>query len=319
MAAADGIRARAQASIANLGHGFDVLGLCVDAGCDVVEVSRGGKSWEICIAPAAAGALRPTSSECAAIPCEVSRNTAGAAVAALCRDHGISEPLRIRIEKGLRPGSGLGSSAASAAAAVTAANELFGLGLSRLGLIRYAAVGEGVSAGVTHADNVAAALCGGFVICEGRDGLEVQRLEPPGDLRLVIATPHVEVTTRAARAVLPERVTLAEYSRGCGRCAMIVAALLQGDWATFGRALEGSFVDQARGRLIPGYAAVVQAAKEAGALGVVICGSGPSLAAIPPPGMDSAGLATAMGDAFRAAGQDCTTQVVGVGSGATVI
>ena len=254
------VRAKAYSSIANLGYGFDVFAVCVDAASDEVELSLGGRGITLEVEGNGAGA----------IPTRPDRNTAGVALAKLMSDHGLREPVRVRLRKRFRPVGGLGSSAASAAAAVVAANRLFGLGLPRARLVPYAAHGETASAGAPHADNVAAAVLGGFVIAEKRDPARILRIAPRGPLRFAIAMPRLELTTAAARRVLPESVSLEEYSQGCARAGVIVAAIASGDVGALGRAIEGSFAERARAPLVPGYAEVCESARRAGAAGATM-------------------------------------------------
>lgn len=255
------------------------------------------------------------------IPVDSGANTAGVAAIALMTHHGITDGVRLRITKGIRCGSGTGSSAASAAAAVTAVDAFFALGCSREQLVRFAAEGERASAGAAHADNVAAAVFGGLTICDarGRESVGVTHLTPPADLRVVIALPEIKIATSVARAALPEGVPMADYSAGCARCAMIVAALMRGDIAAFGRAVEGSFVDRVRGALIPGFEAVRKGAKAAGAAGVTISGAGPAVAAIMGVDGDPEGVARAMRAGFSQAGVESDIHIAGVADGAAVL
>jgi len=304
------VRARAYASIANLGYGFDVFAVCVHCGFDEVDVS-----------------LRPSGSRLEvegeagrAIPGSIERNTAGVAAARLMRDLGVECPIGIRVHKGVSTGGGLGSSAASAAAAVVAVNRMFGLGLTRRRLVPYAAHGETASAGASHADNVAAALFGGFVVVEKRDPTRVLHLKPRGALRFAIAAPKVSLTTQAARRALPRTVAIEEYSQGCARSAMIVAAIASGDLRALGRALEGSVTDRARAGLVPGFAEVCDSARRAGAAGATLSGAGPSvMAVVDASRVPPQRVAAAMGDAFRRVGLDAETRVARIAGGARVI
>ncbi len=303
------IAARAYTSIANLGWGLDAFGVCVDAASDVVEVRIGGSGLEIEL----------TGSAVAGIPTEPERNTAGRAAAALMRAHDIRRPVRMRIRKGTRPGSGLGSSAASAAAAVVATDALFGLNLPREVLVGFAAEGERAAAGAAHADNVAASICGGFTIVSDGVPPRLVTLEPPASLCFVVVTPDVEVRTSRARAALPETVAIADYARGGARCGAIVAAIMGGDAAALGRAIEGSFVDACRAPFIPGYDRVCAAAREAGATGVVISGAGPTLAAVVGSETDCDAVVRAMTEAFAAAGTASDARVARVAGGARIV
>lgn len=286
-----------------------MFGVCVDAGADEVTVSRGGEGLEIEIVGGEGGGL----------PTEPHRNTAGRAVAALLERQGVRESLRLSILKGTRPGSGLGSSAASAAAAVVATDALLGLGLSREALVAAAAEGERAAAGAAHPDNVAASICGGFVVVSRETPLRLLAWRPAESIGFVVATPDIRVTTSVARDALPSRVSLADYSRGCARCAMIVAAMQTGDAAALGRVIEDSFVDACRESLIPGCAAVRAAARDAGAAGTCISGAGPTLAAVIGPDADGERVAAAMRAAFSDAGLESVARVVSVADGARVI
>ena len=236
------------------------------------------------------------------------------------RDHGLEARLEIRVRKGVPGGGGLGSSVASAAAAVTAANRLFDLGLSRGALVPYAAHGETAAAGAAHADNVAAALFGGFVIVDLQSPTSVRRVRPGASLRFAIAAPRISLTTAAARRALPQRLSIAEHSHGCARAALIAVAMAEGDIAGVGRALEGSFSDRARSKLIPGFPDVCRSARSAGAAGATLSGAGPSVMAV----VDAARaqprrVAEAMREAFRRAGVEADTYVAAAAGPARVI
>lgn len=309
MSRADRVTVRAHASITNLGYGFDVFGVCVDAGFDEVEVGPGRGGIEVAL----------VGDGCDDIPRDPDRNTAGRAIRAVLSEHGPRQSIRVLIRKGTRPGSGLGSSAASAAAAVVAVDRFLELGLSKERLVYFAAEGERASAGAPHPDNVAASICGGFTIVSNESPLRLLSLHPPASLRFVIATPRLRVTTARARGTLPERVSLAEYSRGSARSAMIVAAILSGDAGALGRAIEGSFVDACREPLIPGCRGVFQAARDAGAAGATISGAGPTIAAVAKPDADGDAIARAMAAAFADAGLESDARVVAVAGGACIV
>lgn len=309
MARTDSVRALAHASIANLGHGLDVLGVCVEAGFDLVEAGPCASGMEIAVDGEFADG----------IPTEPDRNTAGRAVRALMQQAGLDAPIRLTIHKGMPPGSGLGSSAASAAAAVVAADRYFELGLSREQLVHFAAEGEQASAGAAHADNVAASIFGGFTIVLAGAPLKVVHLPAPRALGFVVATPRLRVETSRARAALPEQVTLSDYIRGCASCAIIVAAVSSGDVAALGEAIEGSFVDEHRSTLIPGFAGVRSAARRAGATGVCVSGAGPTVAAVVGADANADAVAQAMKDAFLDVGLKCNARFASVGQGARIV
>lgn len=170
--------ATAPCSTANLGPGYDVFGLALDALEDKVKISR--------ISPSARGKINIKNSD-QSIPSKAESNSAGLVVKKMMQDFEISDSTEIEIIKGVPPGYGIGSSAASAAAAAIAYNSLYDLGIDKNKLVGYAAEGELASAGIKHYDNVSASLLGGFVICSiTRESLQFIRLEPPRTSSLLL-------------------------------------------------------------------------------------------------------------------------------------
>ncbi|MGI4834260.1 MAG: homoserine kinase [Janthinobacterium lividum] len=260
------VTVRAPATIANVGCGFDVLGLCLTAPYDTVHLTRTERPG-----------LHIRHLDDYDLPTDPNRNVAGAALLALLR--AVPEPLgfEVTITKGIRPGSGIGSSAASAAGAVVAANALLGNRFSHKELIDMAMYGEAVASGVRHADNIAPAICGGFTLVRAvAPVLDVLALPAPA-LWVAVVHPQFEVRTQAARAVLPTSVPLALAVRQWANVGGLVAGFLTEDNALIGRALEDYIVEPARASLIPGLADAKRLAVAAGALGGGISGSGPSI------------------------------------------
>lgn len=302
-------RARACSSIGNVGYGFDVFGLAVDIAADEVEITPGPPGLHLTV----------TGRDAENIPTNPETNTAGRAVLALLAKAGVAPAFNLRINKGTRSGSGLGSSAASAAAAVVAADALLELNLSRTDLTLLAAEGERASAGAAHTDNVAAAVHGGFVIFSNESPPRVATVTPPAALRIVLALPATRVNTKDARAVLPQSVMVPEYSRGAARAALSALALSNSDIAAFGSCLEGSIFEAARTKLVPGFAAACAAARNAGALGCVMSGAGPTTAAICRADQDAAAIAAALKTGFASAKIDAETFIARSGPPAAVI
>ncbi len=271
-----------------------MFGICVDIGADDIFAIPSPR-WKISIEGTGAEDL----------PTDVRKNTAGLAARILLKNHGIKGAAHLHIHKGIRPGSGLGSSAASAAASVLAVARLYGIPAKADELIACASEGEKASAGASHADNVAASLLGGFTVVTKKQPLTLLQVAPPRQLRFVVAMPEIRITTRASRKALPPKVDLAEYAEGCARASMIVAALASGQVRHFADAIEGSFIDRKRSRLIPGYDEVAKRAKTAGAAAVTLSGSGPSVAAILTPRASAKKVGSAMKAGFRSAGIDC--------------
>ncbi|HEX2106441.1 MAG TPA: homoserine kinase [Nitrososphaera sp.] len=264
----------APCSTANLGPGYDVFGLALDALEDKVKISR--------ITPAGNERISIKNSD-QSIPSVAESNSAGLVVKKMMHDFRISDSIEIEITKGVPPGYGIGSSAASATAAAIAFNALYGLKIDKNSLVEYAAEGEFASAGIKHYDNVSASLLGGFVICSvSRGRLRFIRLEPPEDLVLVIAVPSLDVPnkkTEVARSVLPNMVPLKDVVHNVSGASTIVAGFAAKDVETITRGIDDVIIESARKRLIPGYDNVKQTAISEGALAVTISGAGPSMIA----------------------------------------
>ncbi len=303
-----GVTARAFTSTANLGHGLDVLGLCLDVASDDVTAR---------VAAAGAGmTIRATGVAAEAIPTDPERNTAGRAVRALCAAHDLREDLELHIRKGVRPGSGLGSSAASAAAAVLAVSRLSGLDLAAADLVRFAAEGETAAAGAAHADNVAASLLGGFVLLTEQGPRVLASADPP---RFAVVFPAISVSTAEARAALPGRIEMAAHIGGLRGVAATVAAWQAGDAVALGRSVEGGLADACRARFIRGFDEAVSAGRSAGASGVCISGAGPTLLAFCPPSADPLQIGAAMQAALAGAGVSADVFAAEVGPPARVV
>jgi homoserine kinase len=305
--------AAAPCSTANLGPGYDVFGLALDALEDKVKVSRtypGG------------GRITIKNSD-QAIPSMPESNSAGLVVKKMMQDFEISDSTEIEITKGVPSGYGVGSSAASATAAAMAFNALYDLKIDRNRLIEYAAEGEVASAGTKHYDNVSASLLGGFVICRiSSDRLQFTRLEPPKDLVLVVAVPCLEVPkkkTEMARSVLPKVVPLKDVVHNISGAATIVAGFALKDVETITRGIDDAIIESARKHLIPGYDSVKQNAISAGALAVTISGAGPSMIAFLKTNKNAKMVAAAMAKGFKETGVESRTFVCRASKGARLL
>lgn len=257
------------ATVANISCGFDVLGLCLGSAGDIMRISKND-----------AATLKITQSEGPNLPLAPKENVAGVAAQALLNHLGIEDGFTIDIAKKIKPGSGIGSSAASAAGAVFGINELLGSPLSSRELIPFAMAGEALVSGAPHADNVAPALLGGITLIRSYDPLEVVTLPVPGQLRVVVIHPQLEVKTADARSVLRQQIPLKTAISQWGNLAALVSALYTEDYDLLSRCLVDSVAEPHRSALIPGFEMVKQAALEAGALGSGISGSGPSAFAL---------------------------------------
>lgn len=306
--------AAAPCSTANLGPGYDVFGLALDALEDKVKVSR--------TYPDGGGRITIKNSD-QAIPSMPESNSAGLVVKKMMQDFEISDSTEIEVTKGVPSGYGVGSSAASAAAAAMAFNALYDLRIDRNRLVEYAAEGEVASAGTKHYDNVSASLLGGFVICRvASDRTQFIRLEPPEDLALVVAVPCLEVPkkkTEVARSVLPKMVPLKDVVYNISGAATIVAGFALKDVETITRGIDDVIIESARKHLIPGYDSVKQNAISAGALAVTISGAGPSMIAFLKTNKNAKTVAAAMANGFKEAGVESRTFVCRASKGARLL
>jgi len=302
----------APSTSANLGPGFDVFGLALDAFHDKVEIaaSTGGLELEI---------TGPNSED---VPLAPEMNSAGLAVKELLARLGLNVGIKIRIQKGVPVAKGLGSSAASAAAAVVGLNHMLDLNLSPNKLVHAAARGEKAVAGAAHADNAAAAVLGGFILIQSHSPFSAVSFPAPRAMEIALAIPDVQTAhnkTAVARSVIPDRVPLGNVTRNVGNAASIVAGFLSGDIGLIGRGMVDTIVEPARAHLVPGYSEVRKAALEAGAAGAAISGAGPTMIAI----VDSmkapaSPVAKAMKNALESTGVGCRALVTKPACGAVV-
>lgn len=265
------IAAYAPGSVSNVACGFDVLGFALDEPGDIVVAApQDGPGVTIAGIEGDAGRL----------PLDPARNTAGAAVMALLRRLETTRGVTLTIHKGLPLASGIGSSGASAVAAVVATNELLGRPASLDLLLACAMAGEQAGCGAMHPDNVAPSLYGGFVLARSADPPDVVRLPVPAGLACAVLHPQVEVQTGISRALLGDEVKLRDAVRQWGNLGALVASLFMGDHALLSRSLEDVIAEPKRAPLVPGFYAVKAAALAAGALGCSLSGSGPSVFAL---------------------------------------
>ena len=306
--------AAAPCSTANLGPGYDVFGLALDAFEDKVKVSRASSDGE--------GRISIKNSD-QAIPSTPESNSAGLVAKKMMQDFGISYNTEIEVTKGVPSGYGVGSSAASAAAAAMAFSTLYDLKIDKNRLVEYAAEGEVASAGTKHYDNVSASLLGGFVVCRiASNRLQFTRLEPPKDLVLVIAVPWLEVPkkkTEVARSVLPKVVPLKDVVHNISGAATIVAGFALKDVETITKGIDDAIIEPARKHLIPGYDSVKQNAISAGALAVTISGAGPSMIAFLKTSKNAKTVAAAMVKGFKETGIESSTFVCRASKGARLL
>ena len=263
------VSAFAPASVGNVGVGFDVLGHAFEGIGDKVTLTA-SESDGIVI-----GSIVGLTSE---LPLDPELNTASRPLLAMQRDLDISQGVQVDIHKGIPLGSGMGGSAASAVAAVVAADDLWQLDLNWAQLLSYALMGEEIASGAAHPDNVAASLIGGLVLCEQvKDEIHPTRLPVPKDLRCVLIHPETTIATQEARALLGSHISLDDYVRQSQNLAGFIAGCCRGDTEQISRCLKDLVIEPQRSSLIPGFEAMQDAAIRAGALGMSISGSGPSV------------------------------------------
>ncbi len=299
----------APATIANLGPGFDVFGLALSEPVDVVEarVSKSGMKISSI-----------TGVSAASLPRDPKLNTVCIAAARVMEIIGCRGGLEFEIRKGIKPGGGMGSSGAGAAAGAVIANELFNGGLPKSKLIEAAAVAEGRVAGSIHYDNVTPAIAGGFTIVTSIEPFEYVALDLP-KMKIAVAKPAIEVPTREARKILPKEVPLRDAVANVGRATAMVAALGRGDLKLLGRCMVDAIAEPVRAPLVPGFSEVRRAAIDAGALGAAMAGSGPAVFAIVEPRGDAKKIAAVMREAFEGAGLKCETIITSPGDGVRVV
>lgn len=301
-------RAFAPATVANLGPGYDVLGLALDP-----ALGLGDTCAVRCVAgEGIAIAVEGDGGRLSTHPAE---NCASVAARAVLERAGVRMGLEMRLRKGLPLGSGLGSSAASSAAAALATNLALGSPLSRLALVDCARAGEAVAAGTPHPDNVAPSLLGGLLLMVervsgdalaagagaapahpggGMPAVEIVRLPVPEALRVAVVIPELEVRTADARAAIPARVPVGDAVHNLGAIALFVSALYDGDLARLGQATRDRLHQPYRIPLMRGFEEARRAALAAGALGAGMSGSGPAMFAL----AEGDAAARACGEAF---------------------
>ena len=259
------IKVKAPATIANLVCGFDVLGLCIKRPCDIMEVSlRDDRKVSI------------KSADGYPLPADPALNTAGAPLLEMIKELDLDIGFDISIQKNIKPGSGIGSSAASAAGAVVAANYLLNHPFSKEDLVRLAMFGEKVASGVKHADNVAPCIYGGITLVRSIFPLDIIPIPAP-ELYITILHPQIELRTEDARLILRKEVSLKKAVKQWGNIAGLVAGLMKEDYGLISRSLEDVIIEPVRSVLIPGFDEVKKRSLQAGALGGGISGSGPSV------------------------------------------
>lgn len=293
------------ASIANLGPGFDSFAIAIKHPYELVTVT-GSPSDTLSLRIISKGDFR--------VPEQVERNTAGISARHYLEDFNITGDFTIELDKGIRPGGGLGSSAASASGTLFALNEMF----HRLGsdtIIQYASKGEKVSSGTIHHDNVSASVLGGLVLNDGERFLKVDVAEFP----VAIVTPTLELKTEDSRKILGESVPIHELVRHISASSLLLHAFMIGDLKQIGKYVNfDNVVEKRRSSLIPGYSQVKKSALMNGAYGVAISGAGPSMFAFGDK-EDLRNVADGMAEAFMSNGVSSVSTVTETSNTGTMV
>lgn len=262
------IKVTAPASVSNVGPGFDIMGFAIDQVSDELIIKESGKKGIT---------IKRITGDGGQIPLDPKKNTAGYAILKMQEKTGDDRGYQLEIKKVTGLGGGLGSSAASAVAAVFAYNKIIGDPFTRDELLDYALMGESIASKAIHADNVAPSLFGGFILIRSYDPIDIIKITPPKDLYCTVVYPQIVVKTSEARKILKKTISLKDGIAQCGNVAGLITGLIKRDYDLLGRSLVDRFAEPYRATLIPGYQQIKDSALSAGAIGCSISGSGPSI------------------------------------------
>ena len=262
----DTIKVFSPGSVTNLSCGYDILGFCLDKVGDTIIVKKTAEQG-----------LRISSIDKYDLPLSIDENVAGIAAKAMINEVKISHGLDIKIEKGIKPGSGIGSSAASSVGTVFAINKLIGSPFSDRELIRFAMEGEKYVSGSYHADNVSPILLGGITLVRSVKDLDIIKLPNPKDLIATIIRPEIEIKTSDSRKVVKSKVTIDKMVRQSANLAAFISSLYTEDYDLMSNSIVDEIIEPDRALLIPEYYNIKQISLGAGAIACGISGSGPAI------------------------------------------
>lgn len=282
------ITAFAPATIGNIGCGFDILGMAVDQPGDMVTLQKSDRTGV---------RINKISGDQGKLPREANQNTAGVAALEFMKRFDLDCGIDLELEKNMPMGSGLGSSAASAAATLKALNTLFDNPANRRDLLKIGLKAEKAACGSEHADNIAPSLFGGIILVRGNQNDDIISIHVPKNLHCVLVYPHIEIRTEDARKILPKQVDLSLAVQQWGNVAGLISGFYDEDYDLIGRSMQDVVVEPVRSQLIPGFVNVQKSALENGALGCSLSGSGPTVFAL----TDSAKSAKKIGAAMQRA------------------
>lgn len=296
----DEVSVLAPASVSNVVCGFDCLGFALSEPFDEMTVRKIDERT-----------IRIINRDDYGLPTDPSKNVAGVALQAFLKSSGVDFGFEVEITKHIKPGSGIGSSAASACGAVVAANRLIDDKFTKPELVELAMAGEMLASGSRHADNLAPCIYGGFTVVRSTEPLDIVEIDFP-TLFVTVIHPQIEIKTLEARAILPKQVPLKEAIRNWSNLGSLVAGLAKGDYGLISRSLEDTIVEPVRKSLIPKFDEVRSGSLAAGALGGGISGSGPSIFMLSKTEKTARNVEMAMTDVYRQTDIEFNTYVSGI-------
>ncbi|MCF6241090.1 MAG: homoserine kinase [Bacteroidales bacterium] len=289
----DKIKIFAPATVANVSCAFDILGFALESVGDEMIISK-----------LAEKKITISLEEGSNLPLAPEKNVAGVVAQAMLDKANANFGIHIHIDKRIKPGSGIGSSAASSAGTAYALNKLLGNIFTDTELIEFAMLGEALASGIPHADNVAPAILGGFALARSTHPLDVIKIPAPQELYCTVIHPQIEVKTENSRKILKKNILLKNAVSQWGNIAGLIAGLYRNDYDLIGRSLDDKIVEPVRSILIPLFSELKQAFLKAGALGGGISGSGPSVFALSKGKNRAQKVADAMNDVYAKTGVD---------------
>lgn len=263
------VRVFAPATVSNVGPGFDLMGFAIEKPGDILRIRKNDL-----------GKIRIINECNTPLPEDPQKNVSGVAILSLLKKMDSRDGYDIIFEEKINPGSGIGSSAASSAAAVFGLNELLGNPLSKSDLLPHALDGEYIASQSLHADNIAPAMLGGIILIRSYDPFDLFELKAPEDLWCTIVHPDIEIKTAESRKLIPKKLNLRDSLAQSGNLAALIAGITTSNYSLIARSLEDRIAEPVRKSSIPGYDTLKNKLKETGALGMNISGSGPSLFAL---------------------------------------
>jgi homoserine kinase len=301
------VKIKSPATVANLVCGFDILGLALNDPYDTMTLVLKDEPGIII-----------THTDLYDLPTDPLKNICGVALQAMINATGFKKGFDLVVHKHIKPGSGIGSSAASAAGVVVAANELMQTHFSKKQLVDFAMEGEVLASGARHADNIAPCIYGGITLIRDTATLDIISIPAP-TLFVTIVHPQIEIKTSYAREILPTEVPLKSAVKQWANVAGLIAGFQQNDYDLISRSLEDIIVEPVRSKLIPGFDEVKTKCKEAGVLGGGISGSGPSIFMLSKDKKEADVAAEIMKDVYRKIGIDFKTYVSTVNTNGVTI